>query len=343
MRKLLSLVLTLALLLSMAAGAMAVQTAPAFLFQLSVDGSDHKEVRTGDIITVAFHLNRTDGSDSYTMYAMQNEIRFDGDFFELVEGSAMLSNGITAANVGLRDSFRELYMNFVSMSGGESWDAQRLVGSFQLRVKAQAGVSQITNQDYLVSTADGTDRFPAQCQDVTVVVSSDCTVRFDTNGGTPIDSVTVQYNETIPRPEDPVREGYHVEGWYSDIDLQEPWDFETDTVKGNMTLYVRWAEGDPAGTQTDGGTGWLWWLLGLLLLLLLLLLLGRKTIRFDTGCDETIEPQKCKRGDKVTCPQTPIRFGRTFLGWYTDDSFTQKWDFDNDTVKGSMTLYARWL
>lgn len=346
MKKRLSLVLAVILLLTLAIPAGAVEDTPTFAFLLSVDGSDQKEVRTGDIITVTFQLNRTDEAQSYTMYAMQNEIRYDGDFFELVEGSAMLSNGITSANVGLRDSYRELYMNFVSMSGGESWEAQRLVGSFQLRVKAQTGVSQITNQDYLVSTADGTGSYAAQCQDVTVVVSSDCTVRFDTNGGTPIDSVTARYNETIARPEDPVREGYHVAGWYSDIDLQQEWNFETDTVKGNMTLYVRWEEGDPVA-KAGGGNWLLFVLLGLLLLVLAglvaLVLLGEKTIRFETGCDIAMEPQKYKRGDKVTCPQEPVRYGRTFVGWYTDETYSKKWDFETDTVKGSMTLYARWL
>lgn len=343
MKKLLCILLSMVLMLGCAIPVLAAE--PEFQFCLSVDGSDRKEVQTGDVITVVFQLNRTDAAESYLMYAMQNEIRYDSAFFELVEGSAMLSNGITTADVSLRDGSREMYMNFVSLSGGETWDAQRLVGSFQLRVKAEAGVSQITNQDYLVSTADGTGSYQAQCQDVTVVVSSDCTVRFDTNGGTPVESVTARYNETIQRPEDPVRDGYHVAGWYSDIDLTQEWDFETDTVKGNMTLYVRWEEGDPAGAKT--GNIWIWILLLLLLLAVAAgvawLLLGEKTVRFESGCDADIPAQKYKRGEKVTCPPTLERYGRTFMGWYTDETYTHKWDFAEDTVKGNMTLYARWL
>lgn len=341
MKKLLCLFLTLLLMLGCAVPALAAE--PEFRFSLSVDGSDRKEVQTGDVITVAFQLTRTDASDSYTMYAMQNEIRYDSEFFELVEGSTMLSNGITTADVGLRDGYRELYMNFVSLSGGESWDAQRLVSSFQLRVKADAGVGQITNQDYLVSTADGTGSYAAQCQDVTVVVSSDCTVRFDTNGGTELENVTVRYNELLPRPEDPIREGYHVAGWYSDIDLTQEWNFEEDTVKGNMTLYVRWEEGDPAGS----GNVWIWLILLLLLLavagLLAWVLLGKKTVRFESGCDTAIPEEKYKRGEHIAKPQLPERYGRTFLGWYADEDYTQKWNFEEDTVKGNMTLYARWL
>lgn len=341
MKKLLCILLTLLLMMSCAIPALAAE--PEFRFVLSVDGSDRKEVQTGDVITVAFQLNRTDASDSYTMYAMQNEIRYDSAFFEPVEGSTMLSNGITTADVGLRDGFREMYMNFVSLSGGENWEAQRLVGSFQLRVKAEAGVSQITNQDYLVSTADGTGVYEAQCQDVTVVVSSDCTVRFDTNGGTELEAVTVRYNELLTRPEDPIREGYHVAGWYSDIDLTQEWNFEEDTIKGNMTLYVRWEEGDPAGT---GGNWWLWLILLLLLVtagLVAWVLLGKKTVRFESGCDTTIPEATYKRGERIAQPPLPERYGRTFLGWYADEDYTRKWNFEEDTVKGNMTLYGRWL
>lgn len=341
MKKLLCLFLSLLLMLSCAVPALAAE--PEFLFALSVDGNDRKEVQTGDIITVSFQLNRTDASDPYTMYAMQNEIRYDSEFFELVDGSIMLSNGITSADVGLRDGFRELYMNFVSLSGGESWEAHRLVGSFQLRVKAKAGVSQITNQDYLVSTADGSDTYLAQCQDVTVVVSSNCTVHFDTNGGTELEDVTVRYNELIQRPEDPVREGYHVAGWYSDIDLTQEWNFEEDTVKGNMTLYVRWEEGEVTAT---GSSMWLWLILLALIVLAGLVawvLLGKKTVRFESGCDVELPDEKYQRGAHIVCPQLPERYGRTFLGWYSDDEYSRKWNFEEDTVKGNMTLYARWL
>ena len=84
-------------------------------------------------------------------------------------------------------------------------------------------------------------------------------------------------------------------------------------------------------------------LLGLLLLLLLLLLLGKKTVRFETGCDSKIKDQKVKKGGLVTRPEQPVRPGRAFAGWYADESCTKRWDFDNDKVEDNMTLYAKWL
>lgn len=173
MKRVLAGLLTVMLFLTCVPAALAADNSRDFFFQLSVDGSDKKEVQPGDIIQVDFNLNRTDSADAYTMYGMQNEIRYDSNFFQLVEGSALLSNGISTTDIGLRDNYREFYMNFVSLSGGETWEAKRLVGSFKLKVIATSGVSKITNQDYLVSTKDGTGEYKASCQDVTVIISTD--------------------------------------------------------------------------------------------------------------------------------------------------------------------------
>lgn len=352
MKKLISLLLAAILLLSCVPVAFAADNSRKFLFELSVDGKDKKEAQPGDVITVTFHLNRTDSSSDYEMYAMQNEIRYDSNFFKLVEGSAMLSDGISTAEIGLRDSYREFYMNFVSLSGGETWKANRLVGSFQLEVIGTSGVSKITNQDYLVSTADGRDVYAAECRDVTVILSTECSVNFQTNGGSEISAIKGQYGETIARPDNPVREGYHLVGWYTDIDLQIPWDFDVDTLQGNMTLYAKWESGDPIVEEPEdqeekGGFGILLLILGLGLLVvaavLAFLLLGKKTVKFETRCRAKIKDQKVKKGSLLERPQQPKRPGRTFAGWYYDEDCTERWDFETDTVQESMTLYAKWI
>lgn len=352
MKKVISLALAVMLLLSCVVTAYATDSSREFFFELTVDGTNEKKVQPGDVITVVFTLYRNDSDENYDMYAMQNEIRYDSNFFKLVEGSAMLSNGISTTEIGLRDSFREFYMNFVSLSGGESWTAKRLIGSFQLEVIGTAGVTRITNQDYLVSTADGRDSYAAFCQDVTVILTTDCTVSFETNGGSTIPALTAQYGETIARPDNPVRDGYRLVGWYTDIDLQDPWDFDTDVVQGNMTLYAKWEKGapveDPIPGDTDHeGNGGLWWLLGLgalgIAVLILILLLNRKTVKFETNCKMKVQEQKVKKGGYAERPAEPKREGRTFAGWFFDAECTERWDFENDKVEDNMTLYAKWI
>ena len=116
MKRVLAGLLTVMLFLTCVPAALAADNSRDFFFQLSVDGSDKKEVQPGDIIQVDFNPNRTDSADAYTMYGMQNEIRYDSNFFQLVEGSALLSNGISTTDIGLRDNYREFYMMMEHMS-----------------------------------------------------------------------------------------------------------------------------------------------------------------------------------------------------------------------------------
>ena len=211
-----------------------------YLFELSVDGRDTKEVKTGDIITVVLRLKRTDKEEDYTMYAMQDEIRYDSQFFELVNGSAVLSDGIVSTDIAMVDQFREFYMNYLSMSGGEKWKTDSLIGSFQLKVIGTSGVSTISNQDYLVSMKDGSESYKCNAKDLTIILSTECIVSFRTGGGSEIEDVKVQFGEKLVCPEAPVRDGHTFEGWYKDIHLTEKWNFEKDTVQGNMSVYAKW-------------------------------------------------------------------------------------------------------
>ena len=83
MKKCLSLILVLILLTGMLSTTAFAAEEPAFRFELSVDSGESKQVKTGDIITVVLRLKRTDGADSYTMYAMQDEIRYDSDLIDI--------------------------------------------------------------------------------------------------------------------------------------------------------------------------------------------------------------------------------------------------------------------
>ena len=61
------------------------------------------------------------------------------------------------------------------------------------------------------------------------------------------------------------------------------------------------------------------------------------------GEDGMVRTATAGKGDLVTRPEQPMRQGRAFAGWFADESCTKRWDFDNDKVEDSMTLYAKWL
>ena len=246
--------LSILLMLPMLAIPAAAAENPVFDYELTIDGLETKEAEVGDIVTVTLYLQRTDSDDPYTMYAMQSELRYDSTFFELVEDSTHLYDGVNSTDIAVGGPFREFYMNFVSLSGGVTWQARTRVGSFQLRVIGTEGVSTITNEDFLVSNPDRQGGYECDSNVLTVILSAECTVKFETNGGTPIAPVTAIYGELLERPEDPVREGKQLVGWFKDIHLTEEWDFDTDTVTGNMTLYAKWADAEatvPGGDDED--------------------------------------------------------------------------------------------
>ena len=65
-------------------------------------------------------------------------------------------------------------------------------------------------------------------------------------------------------------------------------------------------------------------------------------VSFNTNSGNVIASQKIKSGQKVTEPNTPVKDGFVFDGWYTDKRLTMPYDFNNE-VLGSFTLYAKWV
>jgi uncharacterized repeat protein (TIGR02543 family) len=66
-------------------------------------------------------------------------------------------------------------------------------------------------------------------------------VSFDSNGGSLVESITLEEPSTITRPVDPTKTDFNFNGWYEDSVLTIPFDF-SQTVSESMTLYAKWSE-----------------------------------------------------------------------------------------------------
>jgi len=145
-----------------------------------------------------------------------------------------------------------------------------------------------------------------------------CTVTFETNGGSPIpkDQIVDINAKLSAVTTNPAKINYDFEGWYPDTGFisASKWDFGTSTVAANMTLYANWTP-------------------------------KQYKVTFDTNGGNTIQDQYVSYGAKVTPVANPTKTNYNpgdFEGWYSDKSFTYKWNFGTDTVSDAMTLYARW-
>ncbi len=214
-------------------------SAPSFCFSLQIDGETETYASPGDIITVVFTLDRTDSKDAYPMYAMQNEIRYDSTFFELIEDSITVGEGIVTRDIRINDREHELYINCLSLSGGVDWNAKTSIGSFQMRVIGEAGFSIISNQDCSISRPDGSGSYPFVTENLTVIVSDACSVSFDCGDGSAVPEQTVMTGDRARLPTMPVRDGYIFTGWYTDAGCTEKWRF-SEPVTANLCLYAGW-------------------------------------------------------------------------------------------------------
>jgi uncharacterized repeat protein (TIGR02543 family) len=65
-------------------------------------------------------------------------------------------------------------------------------------------------------------------------------VTFNSNRGSEVDSKQVNYNSVIAEPTTPTRTGFVFVGWYKDPAFKTAWNFTTDVVNTNTTIYAKW-------------------------------------------------------------------------------------------------------
>ena len=79
--------------------------------------------------------------------------------------------------------------------------------------------------------------------DAAVHIEGCSIVRFDSGEGSKVRAQTVENGQLIAEPEKPTREYYNFKGWFTSLIDQTDetkWDFSTDTVSGDLTLYAGW-------------------------------------------------------------------------------------------------------
>ena len=206
------------------------------------------------------------------------------------------------------------------------------------------------------------------------------TVTFDPNGGSAVAEQSVVYNGTATMPEQPVREGYVFEGWFSG---ETQFDFAA-AITGDVTLTAKWsprgysisyvlgggtnAAGNPSGYTVESDTITLgaptregytfagWYDAeenGNLVTQIAAGSKGNITLyaawqanSFEVdfvangGTLDGADTQKVTAGGTVAYAE-PVRENYLFVGWFTDEALTVRYDFKTP-VTGNLTLYAKW-
>ncbi|MBO5481253.1 MAG: InlB B-repeat-containing protein, partial [Clostridia bacterium] len=85
------------------------------------------------------------------------------------------------------------------------------------------------------------------------------TVTYNANGGTFADgettlTATVKNNSTLTAPDSPTRPNYTFAGWATNSAGSNKWNFSTDKVTGDITLYATWSQESAAILSVDGAS-----------------------------------------------------------------------------------------
>lgn len=67
------------------------------------------------------------------------------------------------------------------------------------------------------------------------------TVAFDSMGGTAVEDGTAIANGAVAAPASPTKESYAFDGWFKEKAYTNQWNFNTDRVTSDMTLYAKWS------------------------------------------------------------------------------------------------------
>ena len=140
------------------------------------------------------------------------------------------------------------------------------------------------------------------------------TVTFESNGGSAVNSVTVNEGETVNLSNYiPEKEGYYFYGWSLDAEFTTRAN-NSFVVGENVTLYAEW------GVEE------------------------KYLLSFETNGGSAIESVLYYPNAYLAIPENPTKANYVFGGWYKDAALTKEFSFNAapQMPKKAMTIYAKW-
>ena len=137
------------------------------------------------------------------------------------------------------------------------------------------------------------------------------TVSFESNGGNYISPISVAANTVIGnRIPTPTKNGYLFDGWYTDRNFYNYFNYNNTRINNNITLYAKWVQNE-------------------------------YTITYDSMGGSYVAPRKVAAGKAIGASAAPTRAGYKFEGWYTDRNCYYLCNIES-TLTSDITLYAKW-
>lgn len=278
-----------------------------------------KEGYAGDFVDVPVFLTPEDMINQYDI-----SIGFDAASLELVSGNEVTNE------LGASQSDNDTFDTDTSITGIANVNANLVDNPvfientnvftlhFKIKADAEPGDLDLTVPKHELYEGEEMASTIVNAGKITVKASSvKHTVTFDAQGGSVVEPLTgVASGTTINEPPTPTKAGFTFAGWYKDTVGTEAWNFATDVVTSDMTLYAKWI----ATAQKQ------------------------YTVTFDSQGGSAVEPVTgVVSGTTIGEPPAPTKAGFTFAGWYKEEEGTNAWNFTEDAVTFDVTLHAKWI
>lgn len=115
----------------------------------------------------------------------------------------------------------------------------------------EMGYKDMIDTEYIFSFFDTVGNM-ISCNAVGKEDKEQAIVTFDANGqGAANKYRVVKVGATVPEPVKPSATGCVFEGWYKDVEGTLPWNFATDIVNENTTIYAKWIVGESSALYTQ--------------------------------------------------------------------------------------------
>lgn len=136
------------------------------------------------------------------------------------------------------------------------------------------------------------------------------TVQFVSDYGS-FEDQTIEHGKPIDTDKltPPIVEGFTFDGWYADKTYNTEFDF-TKPITSNTTVYAKWTAND-------------------------------YEVSFVTEHGKTPTSQSVPYNKTADDPGELTEEGYTFIGWYTDHTYSTKFDFSTP-IKSNTKVYAKW-
>ena len=141
---------------------------------------------------------------------------------------------------------------FCTVNFDRQFDLSSLPGSFDVSKASgwdggTVNGTTLTVDDDAAQVTYSYDVGNSKTMDVTLNANFNyCTVTFDSNGGSSVDSQSVIKGGHATEPEPPLKTCSAFVGWYTDSGLVDAFDFD-NAILTDMTLYAKWTDSHTPG------------------------------------------------------------------------------------------------